>query len=97
MDEVIRIRFPPLLVREEVEEFILLDGVAQGAAVGDVISSEISRIAKELPTAVAGLDPSRIRQKVEDEMDHLLDCIAKALEQLEVEPVKPSEGEYDDA
>lgn len=70
--------------------------VAQGAAVGDVISSEISRIAKELPTAVAGMDPSRVRQRVEDEMDHLLDCIAKALEQLDIEPVKPGEGVFDD-
>lgn len=70
--------------------------ISQGAAVGEVISSEISRIAKELPTAVAGMDPSRIRQKVEDAMDHLIDCIDKALEQLEADAVEPGEEGADD-
>jgi hypothetical protein len=57
--------------------------IAQGAAVGEVISSEASRVAKELPPAIAGLDPSRQRQKIQDAMDGLIDAISKALAQLD--------------
>lgn len=57
--------------------------LAQGAAVGEVISSEASRVAKELPPSIAGLDPARQRQKIQDAMDGLIDAISKALAQLD--------------
>lgn len=57
--------------------------ISQGAAVGEVISSEASRVAKELPPSIAGLDPARQRQKIQDAMDGLVDAIARALAQLD--------------